>query len=337
LEFIAVGGLLLIVLIMVFIGSDMAALIPTLALFGAAFLRLRATISQIVNGMTLVRYSIAAVDPIFDDLKLLQGVVSLPSAPDASGLAPQETTALRLKHTIRLDGVTYAYPNTETPAICDIDLTIMKGTSVAFVGKTGSGKTTLVNVLLGLLKPQRGCITVDGKDIHSNLRGWQANIGYIPQTIFLLDDTIRCNIALGLRDEEIDEKKIWTTIRAAQLENFVRSLEDGVETVVGERGVRLSGGQRQRIGLARALYHNPEVLIMDEATSSLDNHTESLVMDALEDLKEERTFIMIAHRLSTVRNCDRLYFMKDGRIEAVGTYDELSLKHPDFRRMAEVI
>ena len=235
-----------------------------------------------------------------------------------------------------MEHVTYSYPNAAETALKDISLSIQRGQSVGFVGATGSGKTTMINVLLGLLRPKEGLITVDGQNVHNNLRGWQNNIGYIPQSIYLLDDTIRHNVAFGVPEEDIDDEQVWTAIRAAQLDEHVKSLPDGIETFVGERGVRLSGGQRQRVGLARALYHNPDVLIMDEATSALDNETENHVMQALEALKGDRTIIMIAHRLSTVRDCDQLFFLKEGRIEARGTYDELCAIHGDFRRMAEV-
>jgi ATP-binding cassette subfamily C protein len=190
--------------------------------------------------------------------------------------------------------------------------------------------------LLGFLKPQQGAITVDTTDIHTNLRGWLDHVGYIPQSILLLDDTVRRNIAFGIPDAEIDEEQLIMAVNAAQLAGFIESLPRGLDTVVGERGIRFSGGQRQRVGLARALYHSPDVLVMDEATSALDNSTESQVMKTLNELKEGRTFIIIAHRLSTVQECDRLFFMKDGRIEAEGTYEELSRIHLDFRRMVEV-
>ena len=330
LETVAAVGLLLIVLTLMLGGTDAAVLVPTLAGFGAAIVRLKASISLIVAGISQMNYSMAAIPIVVGDLQLLE---------KGGGMVQKQTKRpkpIEFRREIVLDGVTYAYPNTDSPAVADISLSIPRGTSVAFVGSTGSGKSTLINVILGLLNPSKGAITVDGIDIHANLAAWHANLGYVPQTIFLLDDTIRGNIAFGVPDAELDEDKLWTAIRAAQLEEFILTLPAGLETVVGERGVRLSGGQRQRVGLARALYHNPEILIMDEATSSLDNQTESLVMRALEDLKEGRTFIMIAHRLSTVRNCDQLYFIRDGRIEASGTYDELSVMHGDFRRMADV-
>ena len=335
LEFVAVAGLLLIVFILVLTGSDLGTLMPMVALFGAAIVRLRATISTIAGSITQIRYSIVGVDPVFNDLQLLEGAGhARPARPAPAG--ERSVKRLPMRRAIQVENVSYAYPGTAAPVLRDIHLTIEKGSSVAFVGSTGSGKTTLVNVLLGLLKPEQGRVTVDGVDIQDHLRPWRANVGYIPQAIYLLDDTIRRNVAFGLGDEEIDEGQLWTALRAAQLEDFVRTLPDGAETIVGERGIRLSGGQRQRIGLARALYSNPEVLVMDEATSSLDNETERLVMQALDELKDGRTFIIIAHRLSTVRKCERLYFLKDGRVEAAGTYDELNQMHNEFRQMAEI-
>jgi ATP-binding cassette, subfamily B, bacterial PglK len=335
LEFIAVSGVLFIVLLLVSTGMNTVELIPVLGLFGAAVVRLRNSVYVIVSNISLIRFSIASIHPLVNDLQLLEG--NQDSWRDHTQAVTSNVSRVpktRLEHSLMLDGVTFTYPEVSAPALKDVSMIIERGRSVAFVGATGSGKTTLINVLLGLLKPQQGTIKIDGVDVFSNLSGWHANVGYIPQTIFLLDDSIKRNIAFGLPDDEIEDEKLWTAIRAAQLEDFINTLETGVDTTVGERGVRLSGGQRQRIGLARALYHNPEVLIMDEATSALDNQTENLVMQALEELKEGRTFIMIAHRLSTVRKCDRLYFLKNGSIEASGTYDELSRENMDFQRMA---
>ena len=192
----------------------------------------------------------------------------------------------------------------------------------------------MVDLILGLLEPTTGKITVDGTDIHTNLRGWQKNIGYIPQFIYLLDDTVKHNIALGLPDDEIDYETLRSAINAAQLDDMVGRMPHGVETIVGERGVRLSGGQRQRIGIARAIYHNPDVLVMDEATSSLDSGTEKEIIESVNQLKGNRTIIMIAHRLTTVKNCDCLYFLKEGRLDDAGTYNELFENHSEFRVMA---
>ena len=216
-----------------------------------------------------------------------------------------------------------------------INFSFSKGDSIAFVGATGAGKTTLVDVLLGLLIPEQGIIEVNGTDIHSNIRGWWENIGYIPQNIYILDDTIKHNIALGVDDEDIDEEKLNGALQAAYIEEFINDLPCGIDTITGEQGIRLSGGQRQRIGIARALYLNPECLVMDEATASLDNVTEDYVIKALERLKQNRIVIMIAHRLSTVKRCDKLFFMKNGSIVDSGSYSELCRNNKDFWAMAK--
>ena len=196
----------------------------------------------------------------------------------------------------------------------DADLVIRKNSSVALIGASGAGKTTAVDLILGLLDPQSGKITVDGTDIKTHIESWHQSIGYIPQTIYLMDDTIRANIAFGVPEKEIDEKLLEQAVKEAQLDQFVHSLPEGLDTVIGDRGVRLSGGQRQRIGIARALYRDPQVLILDEATSALDNETEKEVMQAIDDLHGQRTMIVIAHRLTTIKNCDAIYEVADGTI-----------------------
>ena len=205
----------------------------------------------------------------------------------------------------------------------DVSLVVRRGEAVGFVGPSGAGKSTLVDVILGLFAPTSGTVLVDGLDIQDNLRNWQNQIGYVPQTIYLTDDTLRRNVAFGLGDENIDEQAVVDAIRLAQLEEFVASLPEKLSTVVGERGVRLSGGQRQRIGIARALYHNPSVLVLDEATSSLDTPTEHGVMQAVQALQGSKTVIIVAHRLSTVEYCDRLYRIEDSRLTEQGTFDEV--------------
>jgi ATP-binding cassette subfamily C protein len=341
LEYIAVVGLMLLVLAMVALGTDLTTMVPLLGLFGTAIVRLRATIGAITNTLNTLQYNMASVEAVVGDLRVLDGLdhkaVALPREEHRNGATPRSNTELSFEHALQFEDVTYAYPNANEPALRNIDLSIEPGKSVGLVGATGSGKTTLVNVLLGLLEPQEGRLLVDGVDVRTDLQTWQNHLGYIPQSIFLLDDTIRRNVAFGVPDEEVDDEKVWEALYAAQVGSFVMDeLTNGIETIVGEDGVRLSGGQRQRVGLARSIYHSPDVLVMDEATSDLDNETESRVMDALSDLKDDRTFITIAHRLSTVRDCDRLFFLKQGRIAARGTYQELCKLHEDFRCMAEV-
>jgi ATP-binding cassette subfamily C protein len=342
LEYIAVLGLMLLVLSLVLVGTDLTTMVPLLGLFGAAIVRLRATIGGITNTLNVLQYNMASVDAVVGDLQVLDGLdheeVTLLGEKRQSGSVSGADADLSFDRGLRFESITYRYPNANEPALQNISLSIEPGQSVGLVGATGSGKTTLVNVLLGLLEPQEGHILVDGVDVRTNLRAWQDHLGYIPQSIFLLDDTIRRNVAFSVPEEEIDDEKVWEALYAAQVGDFVMNdLTDGIATIVGEDGVRLSGGQRQRVGLARAIYHSPDVLVMDEATSDLDNETESRVMRALNNLKDNRTFITIAHRLSTVQDCDRLFFLKKGHIAARGTYEELCTSREDFRRMAQVL
>ena len=224
-----------------------------------------------------------------------------------------------------LDQIQFSYPETTIPVLNKVSVTIKENTTVAFVGATGSGKTTLIDIILGLLTAQGGALLVDGTPITSdNERNWQQTIGYVPQDIFLSDDTVERNIAFGLDEKEIDHERVATAAKIAALDEFITTdMKDGYNTIIGERGIRLSGGQRQRIGLARALYDNPPVLVLDEATSSLDGITETEVMEAIKSASKDRTVIIIAHRLSTVQNCDVIYLMEKGSIIAEGTYDEL--------------
>jgi ATP-binding cassette subfamily C protein len=238
---------------------------------------------------------------------------------------------------LELNDVVYTYPNVEDPAVNGVSLELKRSESIAFVGTTGCGKSTLVNLILGLLEPQSGAIRVNGSDIFSKLPAWRHFLGYIPQTIFLLDDSIRANIAFGIPPDEVSEEQLRLSLKSACLDMFVESLSEGIDTIVGERGVRLSGGQRQRIGIARALYFDPEVLVMDEATSALDNKTEAEVMQAIQNLKKGRTLIMVAHRLSTVEDCDRLYYLQKGELIAQGSYDELIKRSEAFRETAGAV
>jgi ABC-type multidrug transport system fused ATPase/permease subunit len=330
-EFLAIAGLLGVGIALVALNRDLESIAGTLILFAAVFVRLKAGVASIVSGFTSLRFNIVSIDPVYEDLKQLERA----SNAHTSRKSVEQEVPLGMQHVLSLESVWYCYPGATVDALKDINVTISRGEAVAFVGPTGAGKTTIVDVILGLLEPQHGQVTVDGKNVYDNLAAWQRTVGYIPQFIYLTDDTIRRNVALGIEDDDIDEAQAWRAVRAAQLEQFVQTLPDGLDTIVGERGVRLSGGQRQRIGIARALYHDPDILIMDEATSALDNATEKEVMSAVNASKGERTLVMIAHRLTTVKDCDRLYFMQNGRIESIGTYDELLETQSEFRIMAQ--
>ncbi|NMA22242.1 MAG: ATP-binding cassette domain-containing protein, partial [Spirochaetales bacterium] len=250
---------------------------------------------------------------------------------------PGRAKPMDLNDSVALKEIKFSYPETSIAVLNQVSVTIKKNTTVAFVGATGSGKTTLIDIILGLLVAQEGELLVDGQKIEGDLvRRWQQTIGYVPQDIFLSDDTVERNIAFGLKDSEIDRERVIAAAKIAAMDDFITGqMKDGYDTVIGERGIRLSGGQRQRIGLARALYDNPPVLVLDEATSSLDGITETEVMDAIKSASQDRTVIMIAHRLSTVQNCDVIYMMKDGNIVSHGTYDDLMQNSATFRKMAK--
>ena len=303
LELLAVGGLALLVLVLLAQGTKPNALLPVLGLFAAAAFRIAPSANRILGAVQNLKYSAPVINTLYQEMQLLEKTVF-----------PQRTSLLSFKKTLELEHVGYCYVNAEHHALTDVSLVIPRGTSVGFIGTSGAGKSTLVDVVLGLLTPAQGKVTIDGVDIQTNLRGWQDQIGYVPQSIFLTDDTLRRNVAFGLSDELIDDKAVLRAIKSAQLEAFVDGLSQGMETLVGERGVRLSGGQRQRIGIARALYHDPAVLVLDEATSALDMATEKGVMEAINALHGEKTLLIIAHRLSTVSNCDRIYKMEQGCI-----------------------
>jgi ABC-type multidrug transport system fused ATPase/permease subunit len=307
LELLAAAGLAILLLAMLAQGRDFSAILPLLGLFAMAAFRLMPSISRVLSAFQSLRYGVAVVNTLHDELALAVP----PTNRSGTAIAP-------FSETLELDRVTYTYPGAHTPAIRDLSLVIRRGESVGFIGPSGAGKSTLVDVLLGLLAPESGEVRVDGRDIQRSLRGWQDQIGYVPQSIFLTDDTLRRNVAFGLAEGQIDDAAVRNAIRAAQLEEFVRTLPQGLETSVGERGVRLSGGQRQRIGIARALYHDPAILVLDEASSSLDTATEREVMEEVRALRGAKTILIVSHRFSTVEHCDRLYCLARGRIVATG-------------------
>jgi ABC-type multidrug transport system fused ATPase/permease subunit len=333
-ETVAVTGILLVILILLTQGREMGTVLPTLSLFAAAAYRLVPSANRIVSLVHQIRHNAYALDTIYDGLVLSEqpgrGRGTLQDSQIVEALPP-------IRDGVRLENVTYRYSDPPTTALRDISLYIPRGHIVGFVGPSGAGKTTVVDVILGLLTPTEGRVLVDGHDIQDNLRAWQAKLGYIPQEIYLLDDTLRANIAFGIQPDQMDETSVSQAVKAAQLGEWIESLPDGLDTMVGEEGVRISGGQRQRVGIARALYHNPELLIMDEATASLDNQMEAEVMKAILRLSGQKTILIIAHRLTTVKNCHRLYFMQYGRIVASGTYDELLDYSAEFQAMARLV
>lgn len=324
-ETMAVLSIITIILMLFWQEKSMESIASLLTLFGVSFLKIMPSFRQAINDFADIKYNYMLIDPIYNDLKLLE--------PHTKKSKSKNTTEINFQKSIELRNVTFKYPDASANALEDINLQISKGSSVAFVGATGAGKSTLVDLLLGLLHPTSGQIAVDDIDIHSNLPSWLKHVGYVPQEIFLMDDTIANNVAFGIAEDQIDQEKLRTAINSAQLELMVEQLPDGIQTKVGDRGMRLSGGQRQRIGIARALYHQPQVLIMDEATSALDNTTEKVLMQSIENLRKNYTLITIAHRLSTIRNCDKIYFIKKGMIVSSGTYDELLTLDTDFQQM----
>jgi ATP-binding cassette, subfamily B, bacterial PglK len=337
-EILLVTFLISIVLFYLFSGYPAQKLTATLGIFGVASIRLIPASTAVMGALTTIKNNSYVVHDLYQDLKEVEAQTSF-SAPLTT--APRKMTNARLANTpelslansgnrpiqfdreIELDRVTYQYPEASIPSLQDISFRIKKGESIAFIGRSGAGKTTLVDVILGLLTPQAGDIRIDGQSYSKNLRSWQQLIGYIPQSIFLMDDTIERNIAFGVADADIDDSQLQEAIRMAQLSELIDQLPKGLKTEVGERGVRLSGGQRQRIGIARALYHQREVLVLDEATAALDNETEYLVTEAIKSLGGVKTLIIIAHRLSTVEHCDRLYLMEKGRIIKSGLFHEV--------------
>lgn len=307
-ELLAVMGLAILVISMLSQGRALESVLPALGLFAATAFRLMPSVSRVVAAMQSLRYGLPVIDMLHEELNL-----------SSSDTVASYEVPIPFRTSLELNKVTYTYPDAPGPALKNISLVIHRGESVGLVGSSGAGKSTLADILLGLLPPDKGEVLLDGDDIQHALRNWQNQIGYVPQSIFLTDDSLIHNVAFGLPNEEIDEKAVWHAICAAQLEQFVLDLPEGLNTFVGERGIRLSGGQRQRIGIARALYHDPAVLVLDEATSSLDTATEHEVMQAVQALHGTKTIIIIAHRLSTVEYCDRVYRLDWGKIVGIDT------------------
>lgn len=291
-------------------GNDIKTLVSMLAVFAAAAVRLMPCVNRINTYLTDISYFKPCLDYVYENMN-----ISEISRRNNQTLAPaDETRTMRLGDKIELKGIVYAYPNTDKLIFDHADMVVPYGKSVGIMGPSGAGKSTIVDILLGLLKVREGSICCDGVNIFNNYPAWLAQIGYIPQSIYLVDEPIRNNIAFGIADEEIDDDRIWEVLEEAQLAAFIRTLPEGLDTAIGDRGVRLSGGQRQRLGIARALYHNPEILVFDEATSALDNETEAAVMEAVNSFHGRKTMVIIAHRLNTIEKCDIIYKVDGGKI-----------------------
>ena len=315
LELLVMVVLSLLVLTTILQSKPFEEIIPIIGLFSIASFRMMPSSNRILNSLQRIRHGIPVISLISREINLLR-----------EGLETKELdndSNFNFSNYIQLEKVSFSYPSSEIQSITDINIKITKGDFVGIIGSSGAGKSTLVDIILGLLHPQIGVISVDGFNIHNNLKNWQYRIGYVPQSIYLTDDTLKRNIAFGVDDRKIDDEALKMAITSAQLLEFIDSLPKGLETIVGERGMRISGGQRQRIGIARALYHNPEVLVLDEATSSLDVATEKKIMKSINLLIGSKTIIIISHRYTTVSDCSHIYKIDKGEVVQDGTYSEL--------------
>lgn len=312
-ETVSISGLVLYMIVVVLNGATVEQLLPQIAVFGLAAMRLMPSANRINNYTTSISFLEPFLWNISDHLQDDINDDSMVYDPNAYR-GHVAVTKLPVTKDIELKDITYKYPNTDVLIFDKANMSIPVGSAVGVVGTSGAGKTTIIDILLGLLQLQSGTIYADGVDVQSNYSGWLANIGYIPQVIFMTDSTIRKNVAFGYADDEIDDARVWAVLKEAQLDEFVKGLPDGLDTTIGERGIRLSGGQRQRIGIARALFEDPEVLVLDEATSALDNETEAAIMDSINILAGKKTLIIIAHRLQTIEKCNMVYRVENGKI-----------------------
>ena len=323
---LAVSAMVAIALVILMRGQDMQSLLPLLGMFAVAAIRLMPSTSRIASGLAQLRFLYATTEVVYNELRAIERARPAPTR------AP--SLPLPFERSIVLEHLSYRYPSMPQRAIEDVSLEIPRGHWIGLIGPTGAGKTTLVDLMLGLFVPTAGRILVDGYDLQDHVVAWQRNIGYVPQDVYLMDDTVRRNVAFGLPDHEIDDDLVWRALRAAEVDNLVRWLPGGLDAIVGERGDRLSGGERQRLGIARALYHDPQVLVVDEGTANLDNETEAEIVRTLAGLRGEKTIIVVAHRLPLVRNCDCVYLLEHGRVRNSGAYSDLFSTEPGFREVA---
>lgn len=291
-------------------GGDVSEMMTTIATFGVAAIRVLPSVNRINTYITEIAYTTPSLNFVYENLQ--QGMKT--DAMLAERRANSQKEKLKLDDKIELNHISFHYPDSDKNIFTDAHMVVPRGKSVGIMGSSGAGKSTIVDILLGLLHAQEGQITCDGVDIFKNYESWLAQIGYIPQSIYLIDESIRDNIAFGIDADKIDEKRIWEVLEEAQLKEFIEELPEGLDTTIGDRGIRLSGGQRQRIGIARALYHDPEILVFDEATSALDNETEAAVMEAVNSFHGKKTMVIIAHRLNTIEKCDIIYKVENEKI-----------------------
>lgn len=313
-ETICIGALLLVMMWKLYHGADMKSMVPELAAFAVAAFKLLPSVSKVNNYINLILFLKPSVDLIYRDIKETEDMVNYEIRDAAQA---EEVYHDNHPDGIQVSHVSYRYPHTDRDVVKDVSFKIPLGAAVGLIGPSGAGKSTLADIILGILTPTEGVVQYGEMNVHEHPLKWSKKLAYIPQAIFLADESIRNNVAFGIDDKDIDENKVWASLEEAQLKEFVQNLPEGLDTVTGERGVRLSGGQRQRIGIARALYDNPEILVLDEATSALDSETEKAVMEAIDRLQGRKTLIIIAHRLTTIKNCRFIFKVDGGKIESV--------------------
>ncbi|MCR5652129.1 MAG: ABC transporter ATP-binding protein/permease [Lachnospiraceae bacterium] len=318
-ETVCICGLLGFIAIRIYLGGEMENFIPVISVFAVAAIRMLPSFNRISGYVGTIMFNKPSLEAVYNDLKAIESLRQALEEDD------EDETRIELQRGLRCEGISFAYPSRPEKRIIDgVSFEIPKNKSVALVGPSGSGKTTLADIILGVLKPATGHIFADDIDVYEHLHAWHSVVGYIPQTIYMIDDTVRANVAFGVAPEDINDDDVWRALKEAQLDEFIREQPDGLDTNIGSMGVKLSGGQRQRIGIARALFRDPEVLILDEATSALDNDTETAVMEAIDSLAGSKTMIIIAHRLTTIRNCDIIYEVRNGKL-SMKTKEELGI------------
>lgn len=330
-ETLSVTAILIAIIIVHGQGRDLQSILPVITLFALAAMRIMPSVNRMTPAFNQLRYWLPAIEAVSRDLELLREHCALATPQNVPKNSVYGTTPFNSE--IELREVWYRYPGSEEWAVRGVSLFVKKGTSVAFMGPSGAGKSTLIELILGLIDPDRGHILIDGRALTDVRAGWQKRIGYVPQAIYLLDDTVRRNIAFALDKDEIDDDKVAAALRIARLEKMVNALPDKLDSLIGERGVRLSGGERQRLGIARAMYHDPDVLVLDEATSALDGETEQAIAETLGELSRAKTIFIVAHRVTTVKACDTVFFINRGQLVDASNYNALAERNQEFRNM----